>query len=169
MKVTTTLIVLALLALAATITAYMKSPALAWEGASTAARLFVMVLPNLLVGFLLAGMVQVLLPRDLVVAYAGEDSGWAGLTIATIAGSFTPGGPFVQFPLVASLWKAGTGIGPISAYLTAWALLGFQRILVWEAPLMGWRYAMVRVAVSLPAPFLIGWAASWIFRRFFSV
>jgi len=158
---------LTILALAALATGYAlyKDPNLAWQGAKGAGLLFWEVLPNLVAGFLLAGMVQVLLPRDLVAAYAGEDSGWTGLSIATLAGAMTPGGPFVQFPLVASLWKAGTGVGPITAYITAWSLMGFQRVLVWEAPFMGWRYVTARLLGSAAIPFITGIITTWIFRR----
>lgn len=166
-KVNATFLILLGLALAATALAYSKSPALAWQGATSSAQLFIRIAPSIMVGFLLGGMVQVLLPRELVAAYAGEDSGFVGLTLATIAGSITPGGPFVQFPLVASLWKAGTGVGPLSAYLTAWALLGLQRVLVWELPIMGWQYTTARMLGCLPAPYIVGLLAGWFFRRFY--
>jgi uncharacterized membrane protein YraQ (UPF0718 family) len=154
------------LALAATGLAYYVGPAVARDGATTAVSLFVSVLPNLLAGFLLGGMVQVLLPPDVVAHYIGEESGFRGLVLATLAGILTPGGPYVQFPLVASLWKAGTGVGPLTAYLTAWSLLGFQRILVWEAPILGWRFVIMRTVSALSAPILVGWLAGAIHRRF---
>jgi uncharacterized membrane protein YraQ (UPF0718 family) len=162
--VTKSQLVLLGIALLATAVAYHKSPALAGEGARTAVRLFLSVLPAVVVGFWLGGMIQVLLPRQWVAAYAGEDSGLAGLVLATLAGSITPGGPFIAFPLVASLWKAGTGVGPLVAYLTAWSLLGFHRIIIYEGPIMGWRFTMVRLLSTVSIPPLVGWLAGWLFR-----
>lgn len=158
------LLFLAALAVLATVAAWLKSPALAWEGATSAARLFLSVLPAMLVGFLLGGMVLVLLPQHLVASYAGEESGLTGLVIATVAGAATPGGPFVAFPLVASLWKAGTGLGPLVAYLTAWSLLGFNRILIYEGPIMGWKFVAVRVLSVVLAPLATGYLAGWVGR-----
>lgn len=158
------LLFIAALAALATGAAWLKSPALAWEGATGAARLFINVLPAILIGFLLGGMVLVLLPQQLVAAYAGEKSGLTGLIIATVAGAATPGGPFVAFPLVASLWKAGTGIGPLVAYLTAWSLMSFNRILIYEGPIMGWRFVAVRVISVIWAPVAVGYVASWVGR-----
>jgi uncharacterized membrane protein YraQ (UPF0718 family) len=109
-------------------------------------------------------MVQVLLPQHLVAAYAGAESGLGGLVIGGIAGAFTPGGPFVAFPIVASLWKAGTGIGPLVAFLTAWSLLGFHRILIYEGPIMGWRFVTVRILSAILAPLAVGYLATWIYR-----
>ena len=162
---TPTFLILFSLALAATAAAYYKSPALAREGFQSAWGLLLYIFPNLIVGLILGGMIQVLLPRALVAAWAGEDSGLTGLVIATVAGAITPGGPFVQFPVVASLWKAGTGVGPITAYITAWSLLGFQRILVYEGPILGWRYALIRVSVALIVPIMAGYGTGWLFRK----
>ncbi len=163
---TKTLLFMGSLALLATALAYYKSPSLAWEGARSAWRMGVAILPALAVGVLLGGMVQVLLPRDLVAAYAGEDSGLTGLIIATIAGSITPGGPFVTFPVVASLWKAGTGVGPLVAYMTAWSLLGFHRILIYEIPILGGRFVTIRLLTVVTLPLLAGYAAG-VVKRFF--
>jgi len=158
------LLILGVIAVLATAAAWHKSPALAWEGAVSGARTFLSVLPAMLIGFLLGGMVLVLLPPHLVAAYAGAESGLTGLVIATVGGAFTPGGPFVAFPLVASLWKAGTGIGPLVAYLTAWSLLGFHRILIYEGPILGWRFAAVRLLSVALAPLLAGYLATWMQR-----
>ncbi len=161
---TKTLIFLAVLAAIAAAAAWYKSPSLAWEGALSGGRMFLAIIPLMLVGILLGSMVQVLLPRELVAAYAGEESGLVGLLIATVAGAATPVGPFVAFPLVASLWKAGTAVGPLISYLTAWALLGFHRILIYEGPIMGWRFALVRILSVLLAPILAGLIATWLYR-----
>jgi uncharacterized membrane protein YraQ (UPF0718 family) len=154
------------LALALTAYAYWKSPQLALQGGSTALRLFVEVLPALIAGFLLGGIVQVLVPKELIATWAGEGSGFKGLTLATAAGALTPGGPFVHFPLVASLWKAGAGTGPITAYLISWTLIGINKTLVWEAPVMGWRYTIAKTIACLAAPILIGWLTAWLYERF---
>ncbi len=34
------------------------------------------------------------------------------------------------------------------AYITAWATLGLQRILVWDVPFMGAEFAMLRILPS---------------------
>jgi hypothetical protein len=41
--------------------------------------------------------------------------------------------------------------------MTSWSLFGMQRIIAWEAPLMGWPFVGVRVVSSLVFPFLAGW------------
>jgi hypothetical protein len=41
--------------------------------------------------------------------------------------------------------------------MTSWSLFGMQRIIGWEAPLMGRRFAAIRVRPSLAFPVIAGW------------
>jgi uncharacterized membrane protein YraQ (UPF0718 family) len=143
---------------------FARGPVVAREGLSGGVALFFEILPNLVLGFLLAGLAQELLPRDFVAKYAGEDSGFTGYLLATGMGALTPGGPFFQFPLVAALWKSGAGVGQLTAYITSWALLGFQRIIIYEGPMMGWRYASARALTNLIAPPILGVLTCWLYR-----
>ncbi len=60
---------------------------LPWRGVTTGMRLFAEVLPQLLIGFILAGLVTVLLPRDVLGKVVGEESGLLGIGLATVASS----------------------------------------------------------------------------------
>jgi len=114
------------------------------------------VLPQLLLGFALAGLITVLIPSEVVGQLLGEEAGFRGVLIATLAGIATPGGPYLQFPLIAALMRSGAGIGPIAAYLTAWSLLGANRALVWELPILGSTFTIARWALSLLVPIAVG-------------
>lgn len=131
-------------------------PPRALDGWERGAQIAWSVLPNLVLGFAAAGLIGVVLPPSLISGAIGEDSGMRGLTIATVAGILTPGGPFLQFPLVAALAKGGAGVGPLAAYLTAWSLIGLNRAIVWELPLLGSGFTIARWALSIAVPILIG-------------
>jgi uncharacterized membrane protein YraQ (UPF0718 family) len=122
------------------------------------------IAPNLLLGFALAGIVQVLIPREYIAKLLGEGSGFRGLLIATVAGAVAPGGPYINVPLVASFYKSGASVGPLAAFLTAWAIIPITRTLVYELPLMGTSFALARYAASLVFPLVIGIITSLIFR-----
>lgn len=79
-----------------------------------------------------------------------------GLIIATVAGTITPGGPASAYALLAVLAASGADRGAMIAYITAWATLGLQRILVWDVPFMGAEFAILRFAISLPLPVVAG-------------
>ncbi len=114
------------------------------------------LLPQICGAVLVAGFVQVLVPRDLVARWLGEESGFRGLVVATVAGIFTPGGPMTSFPLVVALYNSGAERGALITYITAWTLLGLQRVMVWEIPLLGSEFVLVRYLACLVLPPLVG-------------
>jgi uncharacterized membrane protein YraQ (UPF0718 family) len=126
------------------------------EALASGAGLFWAVLPNLILGFTLAGLLHVLIPPDAVGRWMGENSGWQGLLIGTAAGMITPGGPFTHFPILSLFLSKGAAVGPVCAYIAAWSLVGLNRFIVWELPLLGPRVALVRYAASVAFPPLIG-------------
>ena len=118
--------------------------------------LLAFLLPRIGAAVLVAGFLQVLVPRDLVAAWIGEKSGLRGMAVASVAGMLTPGGPMAAFPLVVALHASGADRGALVAYVTAWSVLGVQRLLIWEIPLMGGEFAMLRVIVSALLPLAAG-------------
>jgi len=114
-------------------------------------------LPRLIPALILAGMLQVLIPQETVSSYFGRDSGLSAILLASVAGILTPGGPMVSVPLLVVLANSGMALGPLVAYMTSWSLFGMQRIIAWEAPLMGWRFVAIRVLPSLAFPVIAGW------------
>ncbi|MBT8408224.1 MAG: hypothetical protein KJN93_01200 [Alphaproteobacteria bacterium] len=118
--------------------------------------LLVGLAPRVLVALSIASLIWVMLPRDRVSALVGRKSGVRGLVIATVAGTITPGGPSSAYSLLAVMGAAGADRGALIAYITAWATLGMQRILIWDVPFMGSEFAILRFLVSLLLPVLAG-------------
>ncbi len=114
------------------------------------------LLPRIAVALSIAALMWVLLPRDRIAALVGKDSGMLGLLIATAAGTVTPGGPSSAYALLAVLAASGADRGALIAYITAWATLGLQRVLVWDVPFMGAEFAILRLLISLPLPIIAG-------------
>lgn len=114
------------------------------------------IMPRLGAAMLVAGFVQALLPPEFFARLMGADSGLRGLAVATAAGTVTPGGPMTSFPIVTMLRDCGTGAPALVAYITAWSTLGLQRIFLWEMPLMGPEFAILRFIVSLPLGIIAG-------------
>ena len=111
---------------------------------------------RMLLGILMAGMIQVLIPAETIGRWMGPGSGLRGILVGTIAGALTPGGPFVNFPIVAALQQGGAGVGPLAAYLTAWGVIPLNRTLVWELPFLGQGFTVSRLLASAPVPILVG-------------
>jgi uncharacterized membrane protein YraQ (UPF0718 family) len=124
--------------------------------------LVALVVPRLGAALLIAASIQVLLPREKIAQWLGEKAGLKGILLATAAGMLTPGGPMTSFPVVNALHEAGTGRRALVAYLTSWSTQGFQRILMWELPLMGIEFAAFRFIVSLPLPIIAGLISRYV-------
>lgn len=126
--------------------------------------LMIWIIPVLVGALLVGAYVQRLVPRETMEHWLGGRSGLRGLTVATVAGAITPGGPFTAFPLVVGLHRAGASTAVCVAYLTAWSVLGINRVLVWELPFLGVDFVALRLLVSLPLPFLAGYATHLLIR-----
>lgn len=127
--------------------------------------LVTMVFPRLLLGFGIAGLLQVLVPAEAVVGWLGAEAGWRGILVGWVAGALAPGGPFVSFPILAALSKAGAGLPALITFLSSWSVLGVNRILVWEMPVMGGRFVVARVLLSLLVPPVLGLVAHIVWPR----
>jgi uncharacterized membrane protein YraQ (UPF0718 family) len=133
-------------------------------GVSEAGWLLLIVLPQLAAGLLMGGLISRLVSKERVASLLGTQSGMKGLILAAGVGAITPGGPFTSFPIVHALWVAGADAGALIAYLTSWALLGLNRLIVWELPLMGPEFTLIRVLACLPLPIVAGLIARALVR-----
>ena len=157
MRLDPSTLVLAALALVFAVIAYFKDPSLPAIGARNGLRMLGFIVPRLVPALLLAGLFQVVVPQELVSRHFGRDAGLKGLVMAMLAGVITPGGPMVSVPFLVALANSGAAVPALVSYMTAWSLFGLQRIIAWEAPLMGWKFVWVRVIPSLAFPVVAGW------------
>ncbi len=156
----TSTLVLAGVAVVLVVLAYLKDPGLPLLGAKNGFAMLAFLIPRMVVALLLAGLMQVLVPQDFVSRHLGQSGGLRALLLATLAGMVTPGGPMVTMPFMVALANSGAALPALVAYMTAWSLFGLQRIIAWEAPLMGWRFVFARVVPSLAFPVVAGWLVS---------
>ncbi len=158
-------IIMAVLAIALFFIGYSKSQDLALKGLKSALNMTVQILPLLIFAFILAGMIEALLPKGLLSQWIGEEAGLRGIFIGTVAGGLTPGGPYVSLPVVAGLLKAGAGVGIMVAYLTAWSLWAVARLPM-EVGILGWKFTFVRLVCTFFFPPLAGLIAHLLFSGF---
>ena len=102
-----------------------------------------MMAPWLLVGFFLAGVVSLLLPRKWVVGVMGRARGWRGVLNAVLIGVPLPVCSCGVLPLTAGLRKSGAGKGAVAGFLISTPQTGIDSILATYA-LMGPVFAVAR-------------------------
>ena len=133
---------------------------------ASTARLLNGVWADLLLGFLLAGLADVLIPRPTMSRWLGGERLGHGILVGWIAGLVMPGGPYVFFPVAANLVNSGAAPGPLIALLTAKTLVSPIRMLTYEAPLLGWPLTLARFVPGVLLPPIMGWIGQWLFVVF---
>ena len=155
-------LIMAGLALALLLVAYIKGQGQYIAGLKFAMSTTVEILPMLIFAFIVAGMVRVLLPQELITKWVGAESGIRGILIGTVAGGLAPGGPYVSLPLAAALLRSGAGIGTMVAFLTGWSLWAVGRLPM-EVGIMGWKFVLIRMASTFFFPPIAGLIAQTLF------
>jgi hypothetical protein len=134
--------------------AYQRGPKVATASLRAGTWDFIRIVPRIALGVLGSGYIAAVIPQEIITGWLGPNSGWPGVAAAVLAGAATPGGPVIGFSIGAVALKAGGGAPQVLAYVVAWALFAFQRLLLWEIPFMPPRFVWFRAAVSIPLPFL---------------
>jgi uncharacterized membrane protein YraQ (UPF0718 family) len=155
---TTTLILAAVAAILLAV-AFLRGRGLPMAGLLAAGRTLWRNLLILLLGFVIAGLVQVLVPRELISRWLGAQAGVKGVLIGCVVGGLVPGAPYAVFPLVAGLYQAGAGLGAIVGFVAAWSLWSVSRLPL-EVALIGPKPALVRYAITFVVPPLAGLLAN---------
>ena len=120
-------------------------------------------LPLLLLGFVIAGLAQVLIPKELITRWLGSEAGVKGVLIGCVVGGLVPGAPYATFPFVAALYRAGASLGAVVGFVSAWALWSLSRLPV-EMALIDPKPALIRYAVTFAVPPVAGLLAEAITR-----
>ncbi len=137
------------------------------KGLQVSLKQFFMVAPVIVVAFMVAGFLEVLMPAQLVQQWLGAEAGVKGIFLGTLGGMLLVMGPYASFPIIASIYGAGAGLGTTIALITGWSLLGLNR-LPYEISFLGVRFFVVRFLISLPFCLAAGAIAHLFETVFFS-
>ena len=155
-------LIMGVIAISLLIVGYSRGENAHVNGLKSAMNMSIEILPLLLFAFIVAGMIQILLPQEMISKWIGSESGFRGILIGSIAGGLAPGGPYVSLPIVAGLLKTGAGIGTMVAFLTGWSLWAVSRLPM-EVGILGWKFVLIRLTCVLVFPPLAGWIAHQLF------
>ncbi len=114
-----------------------------------------MILPWLLIGVFLAGMIKYLVPDTLVARYIGGNSLGANFGSA-VFGTLMYFATLTEVPIVKALMQLGMGKGPALALLLTGPALSLPSILALRS-IMGWRKAVVYAVIVTVMGAFTGW------------
>src|SRR3989338_5575264 len=155
--------IMGVLACALFLIGYFKGEGQHIIGIKTAINMIAGIIPLLIFAFIVAGMVQVLIPHEVIAKWVGAESGIKGILIGTVAGGLAPGGPYVSLPIVAGLLRSGASAGTMVAFLTGWSLWAVSRLPM-EVGILGWRFTLIRLASTFFFPPIAGLIAQALFK-----
>ncbi|MBS3754904.1 MAG: permease [Desulfobacterales bacterium] len=158
----TAFIILLILAVIASTYAYRRGDGSLAGGFAIARKTLIGIAPLLLVAFIMAGFIQVVIPSELMQSWLGQESGLKGIFIGSIGGALLPGGPYIAFPIIASIFQAGAGMGTAVAFVTGWAMWGIANI-PFELAMIGYRFMFLRLVLVLIIPPAAGFMANIFF------
>jgi uncharacterized membrane protein YraQ (UPF0718 family) len=157
----TTTLILGIIAVGLLVAAFFIRRGLPQEGLLLAGKTLWRNALMLLFGFIIAGMVQVMVPQEWITRFLGSESGLKGLLTGCVIGGLMPGAPYAVFPLLGGLYKAGAAVGPIVSFSVAWSLWSVTRLPI-EMALVDPKVALIRFASTFLVPPLAGMLATVI-------
>jgi len=124
-----------------------------WDVGSSIGTNFVTYAYSLLkiipVAFILIGLFEVWIKKEVIEKHLGETSGAKGYLWAILLASSTIGGIFVSLPVAHSLYKKGACLRVLFTYITASTIIKVP-MSIFEASFLGAKFTLIRFVVSLP-------------------
>jgi len=157
-------IIMGAIAIALILIGYFRGQGQHITGLKAALSMTIEILPLLIFAFIVAGMMQALIPNEIISKWIGEGSGLRGIFIGTVAGGIMPGGPYVSLPVAGGFLRTGASIGTMVAFLTGWSLWAIARLPM-DIGILGWKFTLVRLACTFFFPPIAGLLANALFGK----
>jgi len=119
------------------------------------------ILPQFLTILIIIGIMLAVLSPATISKLIGQQSGWAGLALASVIGSVTLIPGFVAFPLAAALLNSGAGLRHIAVFLSTLMMVGIVTLPV-EIKYFGRRAAILRNVMAFVFSFIVALAMGMV-------
>lgn len=134
--------------------AFYKNRQKALKSIRVAAKMFLGILPMLIIIILLIGLLFGFVSEDGLRKFIGEQSGPLGVLIVALVGAVLHIPAILAFPLSASLLAKGASTTIVAAFITSLTMIGVVTLPL-EIKELGGRFAALRNGTSFTAALLI--------------
>lgn len=114
--------------------------------------------------FILLGLLDLWVPKEVMIKYMGEGSGIKGIFLSILIGSAAAGPLYGAFPIAAVFMKKGVKFSNILIFIGAWSTTKIP-MLLFEITSLGVRFALTRLLINIPIVILI----AYILSKFISI
>ena len=97
--------------------------------------------------FILMGLLDVWISKEIMIKYMGNGSGPKGGFFAFLLGSFSSGPLYAAFPIACMLIKKGSSIFNVLLFLGAWSTTKIPMML-FESTQLGSKFALMRFGLN---------------------
>jgi len=104
--------------------------------------------------FILLGLLDIWVPREIMVKYMGEGSGLKGILLSIFIGSAAAGPLYGAFPVAAVFMKKGVKFMNILVFIGAWSTTKIPMFL-FEIAALGSKFAVARLLIDIPGIIII--------------
>ena len=106
--------------------------------------------------FVLMGLFQQWVSKDMIQKYLGRDAGIRGLVLAYVMGTLPTGPVYVAFPVAAALMTKGARLRNVIVFLGVWAAAKLPQVLM-EIKFLGVAFALTRHVLTVAVIVGIAW------------
>lgn len=106
--------------------------------------------------FVLLGLLDVWVPREVMTRYMGHGSRVRGALMAFVVGSAAAGPLYVAFPIAGMLMKKGASFFNVLVFIGAWSTTKIPMFL-FELGSLGAPFAVTRALINIPGILAIAW------------
>ncbi|EKY27435.1 permease [Clostridium celatum] len=128
----------------------------AFNTISNAKSSFIQMLSVLPPIMLLLGLMDAWVPRETLIKFMGDQSGFIGILLAMLIGSIAAGPMYASFPFTAILIKKGAKFSNVLIFMTAWCLTKVSTLL-FEFSSLGYKFTLVRLFIDIPGVILMSY------------
>ena len=106
--------------------------------------------------FVLLGLLDIWVPREMMMKYMGERSGLKGIILSIIIGSAAAGPLYGAFPVAAVFMKKGVKFSNVLIFIGAWSTTKIP-MLLFEISALGSKFALTRLLIDIPGIIIIAY------------
>lgn len=114
--------------------------------------------------FILLGLLDIWVPREMMMKYMGEGSGIKGIFLSFLIGSAAAGPLYGAFPIAAVFMKKGVKFSNVIIFLGAWSTTKIPMFL-FEMSSLGVKFALTRLMIDIPGIIIIGFVLSKLISK----
>ena len=114
--------------------------------------------------FLLTIIIDVMVPKSVIMKGLGKESGFKGYLFALLLGSLSAGPIYAAFPISKLLFKKGASVPNIVIILSAWAVVKVP-MLANEAKFLGVEFMIVRWILTVAAIFIMAFITGLFVKK----